>query len=172
MQKYNLGTYIEALSVSLSDSDGQISKIVSAIKILRQEDKRLWILGNGGSLAIAQHFAQDLVKMRGVRAHAMTCPSMITAYTNDESFEQSFKLPLSVLKGKDDGVMIFSCSGSSRNYREVADAGWPLIAVVGCEGGFLKEKSDICVHVKNHNYQICETAFCVVADLVIAELGE
>lgn len=172
MPKYNLATYLDALSFSLSESEGQINKIVSAIRMLRDEDKRLWILGNGGSLAIGQHFAQDLVKMRGVRAQALTCPSMITAYTNDESFENSFKSPLSVLMGKDDGVMIFSCSGTSRNYKEVVAAGWPLLSVVGCDGGFLKEKSDICVHVKNNNYQICETAFCVIADLVLAELEE
>lgn len=172
MPKFNLGTYLEALSVSLKDTDAEIAKIVQIIKDVRTEKRRLWILGNGGSLAIGQHFAQDLIKMCGVRAHAMTCPSMITAYTNDESFEESFNAPLSVLREHGDAILIFSCSGNSRNYGRVLGIGSPIISIVGSDGGFLKKHSEVCVHVKNQNYQICETAFCVVADLVIAELLE
>lgn len=170
--KINLADYLCEVSESLYGCEPFIRQAVDMIKGLKKTGHRLWVLGNGGSLAIGQHFAQDLIKMRGVKAHAMTCPSMITAYTNDESFEDSFYSPLSVLKSTGDLVIIFSCSGNSRNYEKIVTGVLPVISVVGCDGGFLKEKSDLCVHVKNKNYQICETAFCAVADLINLGLGE
>lgn len=124
-------------------------------------------------MAIAQHFAQDMLKMRGLRAQAVNCPSILTAYTNDSSFENCFSLPLEVLRADGDVLMVFSCSGKSRNYGWMADGRTsPMIAVVGCDGGFLKSAADVCVHVKSENYQVCETAFSVVSDILNIGLGE
>lgn len=175
MPKFNVEVYLESLSVAMWGTDKAGEDIIRTIRKAKESNRRVWILGNGGSLAIAQHFAQDLVKMRGIRAHAFTCPSMLTAYTNDQSFEESMSAPLSVLMDPMDPIIIFSCSGNSRNYPAFFKRPYPrgpIVSVVGCDGGFLKKESDICLHVQNHNYQICETAFCVVADLVIADLEE
>lgn len=176
--KFDLNLYIDALHLSLEECDAAVEKIVGLMKEAKQNKKRVWVLGNGGSLAIAQHFAQDLVKMRGVRAHAMTCPSMITAYSNDEKFAECFSMPLEKLVDDGDVIMAFSCSGKSRNYQRIFSTSWSIfsklkkIAVVGTDGGFMNDLADVSVHVKNNNYQICETAFCVVADLVLADLEE
>lgn len=162
-----IDTYINNIHDALHDTEDGISEAIKILSNLRDTNGRLWVLGNGGSLAIAQHFAQDLVKMRRLRAHAMICPSTITAYTNDVDFSHCFTMPLDVLKDKKDPVLIFSCSGRSTNYQNFKYKKIkPLIAVVGTDGGFLKEIADITIHVKSNNYQVCETAFSVVADLI------
>lgn len=162
-----IDNYLARLGSSLDGCEDGISRAVSLVKDLRSAGGRLWILGNGGSMAIAQHCAQDLLKMRAVRAHAINCPSQLTAFSNDNRFESVFSAPLDVLRSHGDAVMIFSCSGSSRNYDGLLRKGWsPIIAVVGTDGGFLKRNADVCVHVKSSNYQICETAFSVVADMI------
>lgn len=165
--------YVHGIDEALRGSQERLEEIIDILKITHRRNKRIWVLGNGGSLAIAQHFAQDMIKMCGVRAHAITCPSIITAYTNDHAFEYSSYRPVQVLRDPGDAVMIFSCSGKSRNYIEfVSMQDHPLIAVVGTDGGFLIEKADFSVHVKSHDYQVCETAFCVIADLIVKSMKE
>ena len=159
--------YISEIEKSLAGCDEMIEKIVSVLLNLRKTGSRLWILGNGGSMAIAQHFAQDLLKMRGIRAHALNCPSILTAYTNDYAFDYSAYGPIKVLAQEGDIIFIFSCSGKSRNYIEFVSWGeYPIISIVGTDGGFLKEKSTFCVHVSHYDYALCESAFSVIADLI------
>jgi len=167
--------YLEQISAAMNGVEADIENIVSTLSTAKKEGDRVWVLGNGGSLAIAQHFAQDLVKLCSVKAHALNCPSLITAHMNDDGFEYGFFNPIDKLASEWDIVLILSCSGKSRNYIEFV-SGFPakrmILSVVGTDGGFLKEKSDVCVHIKSDDYQICETAFCVVCDLVVKELIE
>ena len=159
--------YIKKIDVSLAGCEKDIETAISFIKVIKKNRKRLWALGNGGSMAIAQHFAQDMMKMRGVIAQAINCPSILTAFSNDVDFKNCFTDPLEFMMDHGDGILIFSCSGKSRNYKGIKDIGLGLvISVVGTNGGFLKEDSDLCIHVKSDNYQVCETAFSVVADLI------
>src|SRR4051794_24710941 len=76
------------------------SKVHSAIELLaraRDEGRRIFVCGNGGSASAASHFATDLVKGasfgrdRRFRVMALTdsLPT-ITAYSNDISYECVF----------------------------------------------------------------------------------
>ena len=163
--------YVARVARALKGQDGPIRQIANILRSSKSRGNCTWILGNGGSLAIAQHLAQDLLKLIGMRAQAVTCPSIITAYSNDASFERVFLDPMRVLRRESDPILIFSCSGRSRNYAGFKQGrSGPLLAVVGTNGGFLAERADVCVRVKSMDYQVCETAFCVVADLVLKEL--
>ena len=165
--------YLVELAEATEGIDPGVESMVEAIASLKRSGNRLWILGNGGSLALAQHFAQDLLKAHGIRAQCLNDPSVITAYANDHSFDYCFFAPLRELADKGDGVLIFSVSGKSRNYVEFASQGFhPLLAVVGSDGGFLLEKSDHAVHIRSGDYALCETAFSMVADLISAGLEE
>lgn len=165
--------YLDEIKESLAGNEDSFIGTVETIREVFKNGKTIWILGNGGSLAIAQHFAQDLLKMRGIKARTLNCPSVITAYSNDRDFEDCYYGPLKILWENGDLIIIFSCSGNSRNYLDISSHGFDkLIAIVGTDGGVLKNTADICIHAKSENYQICETAFCVIADLINIELGE
>lgn len=166
-----LGDHLGEIGKATEGLDGSVALAAALVSNVKMRGRRVWILGNGGSLAIAQHFAQDLLKMCGVRAHALACPSQITAYANDQDFQDVFGDPLGKLIDEGDMVFVFSCSGSSRNYHFLKRPTRPqLVAVVGTDGGFLKSTANIVVHVKSTNYQVCETAFCAVADVILSEL--
>ena len=165
--------YVGSLSKLLDGADDAVFLISKVLKAAKNDRRSVWILGNGGSLAVAQHFAQDLLKMAEIKAQCLNDPSVITAYSNDHAFDYCYYAPLRVLRGDHDPVIIFSCSGKSRNYIEFVSGGvHPLIAVVGTDGGFLKDSADIVLHIFSNDYQLCETAFSILCDLVLKELME
>lgn len=171
--------YIEEIGAAMGSCQESVRDLQRVVLAAKFANRRVWCLGNGGSLAIAQHFAQDLVKLAGVRAHTINCPSMLMAYSNDDGFEYSFFNPFRLMSEEGEPVIIFSCSGKSRNYIEFvsgfSDGGArrnPVIAVIGTDGGFLLQKADLAVHIKSDDYQVCETAFCIVADLVVKAARE
>ena len=165
--------YVALISEAVSGCDGPIADAAALIKDAANDNRNIWVLGNGGSLAIAQHFAQDLLKTRGIKAHAMNDPSVITAYANDLSFEHAVSAPLKVFWEPDDLIIIFSCSGKSRNYIWIENSEMrPLVSVVGTDGGFLKDKADVAIHVRSGDYQICESGFAIIADMIINQIGE
>lgn len=169
MRKFSqeLKPYLLKISDALENTQEEIDLAISILKSTIRQGCNIWVLGNGGSLAIAQHFAQDLIKLRGIRAQAITCPSILTAYTNDETFENVYSMPLKILRSPGDAIVIFSCSGKSRNYENILKENFkPIVSIVGTDGGILKPRSNACVHVQSDNYQVCESAFSIVADLI------
>lgn len=93
------------------------SKIVSSIK----SGHGIYICGNGGSAADAQHFAAELVgrfyKERApINAEALTVnTSTITALANDYNFDGVFRRQLAAKAKKGDIFIGISTSGNSKN---------------------------------------------------------
>lgn len=173
MIEKGLARHIASVSAALCGRPNAISirRAAAQIRVTRSVGGTVWCVGNGGSLAIAQHFAQDLLKAAGVRAQALNDGSVITAYSNDIAFSQCHEAPLKVLwnPGKDT-LVIFSCSGSSRNVSDLGVHFGPAIAIVGTDGGLLKKRTEICVHANSKAYDVCEAAFQVAADVIIQNI--
>ena len=115
---------------------------------------RLYILGNGGSAADAQHIAAELVgRFKHVRkalpAVALTTDtSILTAVTNDIGAEHCFARQVEALATKRDVVWVLSVSGRSPNViRAIQTArriGAGTIGFTGRSGGLLKDLCDLC----------------------------
>jgi len=73
----------------------------------------VFIIGNGGSYANAQHIANDLLSV-GVAAFTLD-PAFLTATANDYGYEWSFVRWLEIVGGPDDLVIALSGSGRSPN---------------------------------------------------------
>lgn len=84
------------------------------ITMLKDAD-HIYIIGDGGSCSLSEHFACDLLKGCHLPAIALTNPAIITATGNDISFEDVFKIQAEVLCRKHDLLLIFSTSGESPN---------------------------------------------------------
>ena len=159
--------YILKIDKALAGRDMDIARLSESILSLKKSGRTLFTIGNGGSLAVAQHFAQDLLKACGVKAICLNDPSVITAYSNDLGFRYSSFEPLRLLSVPGDAAIIFSVSGMSRNYIEVfSDKKIPIFSVTGKDGGFVLSKSDVGIHIDSSDYQVCETAFQIVCDIV------
>ncbi|MDH5544462.1 MAG: SIS domain-containing protein [Gammaproteobacteria bacterium] len=117
----------------------------------------LFVCGNGGSAADAQHFASELSgrfeKTRpGYPAIALTTDSSaLTAIANDFGYERIFARQLESLGRQNDLLLVISTSGNSANLREaVHQAKSQKIATIGLlgrDGGELAPIVDLPVIV-------------------------
>ena len=89
---------------------------------VRQRDAQLFIIGNGGSAAMASHMVTDALVIGRLRAHALNDPTTLTATANDFSFEQTFSTQLERLARAGDLVVAVSQSGNSPNIVRAVEA--------------------------------------------------
>ncbi len=76
----------------------------------------VYIIGNGGSASTANHLANDLVKMCGIKAISLCAnEAVVMAYANDDGYENIFYKQLRVFFKPDDLLITISGSGTSKN---------------------------------------------------------
>jgi D-sedoheptulose 7-phosphate isomerase len=118
---------------------------------------RLFLAGNGGSAADAQHIAAELTgrflrDRRPLPASALHVnASALTAVGNDFGFEQVFARELSAHGRAGDVLAALSTSGDSLNILraiEVArERGMQVIGLTGASGGRMLAACDLCLRV-------------------------
>jgi D-sedoheptulose 7-phosphate isomerase len=109
---------LEAIEVtdSLANQMGFTNSIKLSVDILLQlqsENRRIYIVGNGGSAAIASHTAIDFWKNGGIPSLTFNDSSLLTCISNDIGFEDVFAVPLEMFASEGDLVICISSSGNS-----------------------------------------------------------
>lgn len=122
-----------------------------------QNGHTVFVCGNGGSAADAQHFAAELTgryvsDRQSYPGIALTVDtSAMTAIANDYGYQRVFSRQLEGLGNANDVLVAISTSGHSENVIEavkVAQAkGIKTIGLLGRDGGELSEMVDIAVTV-------------------------
>ena len=79
------------------------------------EYRRIVVLGNGGSSAVASHVSQDYMKFQGKKVSILSDPSMITMLTNDFGYDWAYQKFLEYFVESDTLVVIMSSGGESQN---------------------------------------------------------
>lgn len=153
-----------ALAALLDRSATEHAAIIETIAARFTETLRnggtLYFAGNGGSAADAQHCAAEYVVRYSHRhsdrpAYAAvalgTDVAMLTAASNDLGFEQAFARQVEALVTKRDLLVLHSTSGKSANLLAAAKVararGVPVIALLGRDGGPLRNLADIALVV-------------------------
>jgi D-sedoheptulose 7-phosphate isomerase len=134
-----------------------------------EESRTVFIFGNGGSAALASHFACDLGKgttkpnSSHKRFKVMSLTDnipLLTAWANDTSYEQVFAEQLRNFVQPGDVAFAISGSGNSPNILLGLDAARQAraynIGLVGFAGGKMKALCDLCVIIPSDNMQIIE----------------
>jgi D-sedoheptulose 7-phosphate isomerase len=136
----------------------EIARTIDILTQARTEGRRIFVMGNGGSAAMASHFACDLgkgtVQEGKARFKVISLNDnvpLLTAYANDFGYEIVFAEPLASLAEPGDVAIAISSSGNSPNVLRAMDVarelGLTTIGITGFEGGRLQEKVDVCVIV-------------------------
>lgn len=123
---------------------------------------KILIAGNGGSAADSQHFAGELVGYfknhyrRGYPVIALsTDTSILTAWSNDRSFEDAFARQVEAYGKKGDMFIGLSTSGNSKNviaaFAQAKKCGLTTVAWLGGTGGAMKGTADIEIIVPSAN---------------------
>lgn len=148
---------------------------------LRQNKKNLFLAGNGGSAANANHLAADLIygvnqDGRGTfRVHSLVAnPSVLTCLGNDIGYENIFSHQLETLAQSGDLLVVFSGSGNSPNILQALKMaqriGVTSIALLGYDGGKAKALADLPIHFPIHDMQAVEDLHMVVGHLLMKVL--
>ncbi len=148
-------------------------------KVLKQGG-RVYVCGNGGSAADAQHIASELVgrferERKGLPAIALTTDtSVITSISNDYGFENVFAKQVEALVEEGDILWAISTSGASANIITAAELakkkGACVLAFTGKSNSKLEQIADICVCANEkstaRSQEIHQLAYHIICGLV------
>lgn len=162
--------YYDRFVAALQDFDRTpMVAIFETLERVHAAGGTVWVAGNGGSAAIADHTVCDVTKGSHVegttplRSVSLSANGpMLTALANDLSYADVFREQLIYYLGPDDAVLLVSSSGNSPNVvaacQYAKEQGVPTIAFVGFEGGELGRLADHTVWIPVKNYGIVEDA--------------
>jgi D-sedoheptulose 7-phosphate isomerase len=102
------------------DPEGSIPKMLHLLRDLRRRNGSLYLIGNGGSAAVASHSVTDFLNVGRLRAATIHDSSLMTCMANDYGYENAFARILSVLARPGDALIAISSSGKSPNIRNAA----------------------------------------------------
>lgn len=160
-----------------------IEKVVSiaeAITKALEQNGTVYLCGNGGSAADAQHIAGELVgrfsrERKALAAVALsTDTSIITSIANDYAYENVFARQVEALVREGDILWAFSTSGTSANVIAAAQLakqkGVLVIAFTGTNNSKLEQIADVCfcadADSTARSQEIHQLAYHIICDLV------
>lgn len=167
--------YFELLSSTIRNLPfDQIEQIAEILLCAYEQQRTIFIFGNGGSAALASHFACDLgkgaVNGSGKRFRVMALTDnvpLMTAWANDVHYEDIFSEQLANFAGPGDVAFAISGSGNSPNVlkalRTAREAGSVTTGLTGFSGGRMVSLCDACIVVPCDNMQIIEDLHLCVA---------
>ncbi len=173
-------SYVEHLTEILSTLDCEaVGRVIDLFLEARRKGATIFFLGNGGSAATALHFANDLGFCSSpegqvpFRALSLTSNNaFLTCLANDIGYENVFWWQLRNLMRPGDIVVGISASGNSPNavkaLRHARDNGGIPVAIVGFDGGEMKNLADyvILVETENGEYGPVEDVHMVLDHLI------
>lgn len=160
--------YISTLNERINKiSLQQLCKASELILKTIKQKKCIYVCGNGGSAAIADHYVCDFFKqlskytdLKAVIKSLSSDQYLISAISNDISYKEVFKIQAERYFKKGDILILISSSGNSENIKSVLKFckknNFKTIGFSNFSGGFLNKNSDISIHSKIDNYGIGE----------------
>jgi D-sedoheptulose 7-phosphate isomerase len=147
------------------------------LRRVRDENRHIFVCGNGGSASTASHFVCDIVKgasfQRESRFRIMALTDSmptITAYSNDVSYEAVFTEQLKNFAQRGDVLIGISGSGNSPNVVSAIDyansIGCETIALTGRDGGKIGPMAKVEIRVAEPHMGRIEDAHLIVCHMI------
>ena len=160
----------------------EIAKAMNILQAAFERDGRIYVIGNGGSLALATHWVADFNKTvfspnlsdHPRRFQAIRLPTTeeeLTAWANDVGYDMVFAGPLRNYIQDSDVLIAISSSGNSENIIRAVDLARsqkvPVIGISGFDGGKLNARSDAKIRVSTPpgEYELVEGVHAVILHL-------
>lgn len=173
----NLHSFLERVEITdksgkhLSVDEG-LSRIVHHLHAIKSAQKKVMIIGNGGSAAIASHLQNDLCKAAQVRAMVFTEPPLLTALSNDISYIAAYRELVNLWAEKEDMLVSISSSGRSQNILDAVSTARakgcnPVITISGfLPDNPLRGMGDINLYISSSEYGYVELAHSVLTHYI------
>jgi D-sedoheptulose 7-phosphate isomerase len=161
-------------------SGDAVERMMAILRKAQAQNAMVYIVGNGGSAATASHLANDLLKMAKLRAVALPdlVPAM-TAYGNDNGWENMFADMLKNMLLPSDVVVCISCSGCSPNVVKALELAktihLPQVRTVvltgdAWESPLVQLMPDVAIHVPWADIRVQEDCHLIVCHAVAGAL--
>ena len=133
--------------------------------------------GNGGSASQANHLSAELIggmhknKINPFNSICLNVDTaFLTAWSNDDSFENVFTRQLQANAKKGDILIGLSTSGNSSNINNAAvyanKFGIKVISLTGNEGGKLKSFSDLNINIDSNSTQRVQEMHILIGHII------
>ena len=166
--KFFFNSYANTLDKKLRELP--LENLFKAVKIIEKtikNKKYIYVCGNGGSAAIADHYICDffkqLSKYTKLKAKIKSFNSdqyLISAISNDISYDKVFQIQAERYCSRGDIIILISSSGNSKNIvnllKHCKKNKIKTIGFSNFNGGFLKKNCTVSVHSKIDNYGVGE----------------
>ena len=173
-----MSQYIAQQKAALDSIDlDAVGRLIDRLKRAVNEDRQVFVFGNGGSASNSSHFATDLGKGSsdkiGKRFRVMSINdnvSWITALGNDYAYEDIFVRQLENYARPGDFVLVLSVSGNSPNVVKAVE--WAAkhdvftAALVGGKRGKLAEIADEAIVIDSTHYGRAEDAHMAICHML------
>jgi D-sedoheptulose 7-phosphate isomerase len=165
---------------SLLDSElSSLENILKSLLDARNNNNRIFVMGNGGSGSTASHFVSDLLKTALVenknRFSAISLVDnvpVLLAWSNDSSYDDIFVEQLKNHLSENDIVIGFSGSGNSNNILNAFNygktSGALCIGITGMGGGNIKNICDISLIVPSNDMLTIESMHLMICHCLIS----
>ncbi|MGE5323785.1 MAG: SIS domain-containing protein [Actinomycetota bacterium] len=162
----------------------EIDQIIALLLRAFEEERTVFVFGNGGSASSASHMVSDMNKgladpARTRRMKVMSLTDnvpLLTACANDHGYETVFSEQLKNFVQPGDVAFAISCSGDSPNVllalNTARQAGAFTVGLAGFEGGAMKDLCDVCAVVPSDNMQLIEDVHHAVLHSMFTVLRE
>ena len=150
--------------------ESPINKAINKIFMSLKKGGKIFICGNGGSAADAQHLSAEFLVRLNPKINRRPFPmislamdtSTLTACGNDFNFKYIFSRNLEALGSRKDLLIVISTSGNSKNIIEVLKQSKKMkifsIGLLGSNGGKAKRLTNLSIivpHKKVARIQEC-----------------
>jgi D-sedoheptulose 7-phosphate isomerase len=183
--KLIISNYLKNLSqILLTKEMDKISFLAESLFRAWKNHSKVYICGNGGSAANANHLANDLIygaglksKIGGLSVESLSAnTAVITCLANDLGYDHIYSEQLKVKGKSGDLLIVLSGSGNSQNVIQALKMANQLrmetFAILGYSGGKCKEIASNYVHFEINDMQIAEDLQLIVGHICMRWLYE
>lgn len=179
--------------MSLNEARKIMNQIVNKTRVVesfvyylnnaKQRGNRIWLAANGGSASVVSHFASDLMNLDFDVFCMNDNISRVSALTNDIGWEFVYVKQLKNFK-KGDILILASVHGGGK----IGDDDWSqnillvaieakkkhgtILSLIGCDGGRLKELSDVSIIVPSSSCCYVEGFHSLYTHIICEKIKE
>jgi len=173
-----IANYLSAQKTALDSIPAEaVGRLIQMLRTAIQQDRQIFVFGNGGSAANASHFATDLGKSasdqvgKSFRVLSLNDNvSWVTALGNDYAYEDVFVRQLRNYGRPGDIALSLSVSGDSTNCVKALEwaktNGLRTAALVGAKRGRMAEIAEQVIVIADTHYGRVEDAEMAICHLL------
>ena len=178
MNRNLIRQFIEEHTETIKKFDSsEIDNIVKIMIDAINNGSKIFWCGNGGSASQANHLSAELIggmhknKIKPFNSICLNVDNaFLTAWSNDDTFENIFSRQLQANGKKGDILIGLSTSGNSININNAASyaqkSGIKVISLTGNDGGKLKSISDLNINVDSKSTQRIQEMHILIGHII------